>query len=677
MIFLDGDWKNIEGRMNAWLADETWKLEAFRANDAGTGPDLYVVTYSQAFGCDPTLVTKKQRQWGKVIFLACFAPDTQVLTDCGYVAIKDVTVKHKLWDGVEWVTGQGAVYRGRRGLVDLDGVGVTPDHQIWAGDGWQEARMGASCPSTLHQWLAIGSGNLPSSAPTSKSRWFNVPAARNLTTYWQATCVAGQVRDAINALKKLRRTTAKITMAMRTLCLTRNCVGDYSTDFRPHARGAITPRIANFMPTEREASPSMKFGASTGGRSWFTFSRCQEFLTPASTWIASITTMVMSPATFSSSRTGRTWPKSPPTGTGECKSSKTASQTLSPVYDIAHAGPRNRFTIKTNSGHLIVHNCGYGGGVGAIIKMGPTYGMKPAMFVPPMMEALGPELWCKWLKKYPKALDKRGLPADQWAAIKALVLKGRAADPKITASWKLLQTAVTDAIDSPGKAIILDGYRNVTVERRKSMLFITLPSGRNLHYWNPRIREKRENVIVFVDGSVESEENFGNPVLLDYLVENGLAEITEKFPSRVIHFDGKVDRSSYLHPQWGRPLSERDLKAARATGCTAESLPQWAGMLGAKRVDGWGEKTLYGGLICENVVSGACLDILHLRMDELSRAGFPISLHTHDSAMAEVRRALLADWGLKELYVSVMGAPVPWAAGLPMGVSVHAGERYS
>ena len=160
MIFLDGDWKNIEGRMNAWLADETWKLEAFRANDAGTGPDLYVVTYSQAFGCDPTLVTKKQRQWGKVIFLACFAPDTQVLTDCGYVAIKEVTSKHKLWDGVEWVTGQGAVYRGQRGLVDLDGVGVTPDHQVWAGRSWQEARMGASSPAILRQWLAIGSGEL-------------------------------------------------------------------------------------------------------------------------------------------------------------------------------------------------------------------------------------------------------------------------------------------------------------------------------------------------------------------------------------------------------------------------------------------------------------------------------------------------------------------------------------
>ena len=37
-----------------------------------------------------------------------------------------------------------------------------------------------------------------------------------------------------------------------------------------------------------------------------------------------------------------------------------------PVYDILNAGPHHRFTV---SGHL-VHNCGYGGGVGALKNMG-------------------------------------------------------------------------------------------------------------------------------------------------------------------------------------------------------------------------------------------------------------------------------------------------------------------
>jgi DNA polymerase len=66
-----GDWSNIEGRINAWICGELWKIAAYEAQDAGTGKDTYKLLFSQFFGTPVDEVNDTERQGGKVVDLAC------------------------------------------------------------------------------------------------------------------------------------------------------------------------------------------------------------------------------------------------------------------------------------------------------------------------------------------------------------------------------------------------------------------------------------------------------------------------------------------------------------------------------------------------------------------------------------------------------------------------------
>ena len=116
---------------------------------------------------------------------------------------------------------------------------------------------------------------------------------------------------------------------------------------------------------------------------------------------------------------------------------------LQNVYDILNAGDHHRFTVS----EVLVHNCGYGGSVGALKAMG--------------------------------ALES-GMTEDE---LKPLVDAWRQSNPNIVSFWWDVDEAAKQAVR--GKTTT--STHGIRFSYESGFLFITLPSGRRLAYVKPRI----------------------------------------------------------------------------------------------------------------------------------------------------------------------------------------------
>ena len=576
--FIGGDFSSIEGRVTAWYGRDQWKLKAYRDLDAGIGQGIYETTAAGIYGVPVEKVTKSQRQVGKVAELACVAEGTMVLTHNGAKVIEEVTINDLLWDGVEWVNHQGLVDRGIRETINVCGIEATPDHLFLAGTKWLRANHIASRKSFRTQTLATGSASLPCWAWSAlkKVRASRMSSVSNVIAERLRTPLPTTTYETVKALvamfvqKSLRGFGGKIFTNTPRFALMTHTGADFLTGYPPARTDATTPKTQGIQTTAVGGSRFTNRGEpirpTSCGTSWGSEVGTNRVLS----WIGSTLIKDTNRVICGSSQSEKTVSTN-----GLSKICSKELPSLKRVYDIAHAGPRNRFTLISSSGFLISHNCGFGGGAGALARMARANRLDLSIVYPTLWEITDDEGQEKAERRYEENL-KRGdttaqsLTREAYIAAELIKTAWRTKHPGTVQAWRSLIDAAFTATQNPGEPAAAIGLPFARYIVTHGFLWLQLPSGRCLAYGVPEIRDVE---VPWADKALEPAKR-------------------EKQPAVTV----------------------------RGVGAN----------------NAWMRYPLNISICYNNLVQATARDLLAHAMLNVEEAGYPVKMHVHDEIVAEM-----------------------------------------
>lgn len=277
---------------------------------------------------------------------------------------------------------------------------------------------------------------------------------------------------------------------------------------------------------------------------------------------------------------------------------------------------------------------GYGGGVAAFHSMARVYNMRLAelhALYEPVWRAAGEEDREKASKRYESCLKRKEsktdvLTREAWIACEIVKRGWRAANSAIAKSWKDLETAVREAVQSPG---VVTTASKVSYVVKMGFLWAKLPSGRCLAYAAPRLKDQVWAKLLLDDGTW------------------GDAEVVDR------------DRAEYLQTKG----------LAQIQGPTSPKVTVLGIDSATKQ---WRRYGLYGGLIQENNTQAVARDLLVNGMFKAEAAGYPIIAHVYDEIICEIPRG----FGDVAAFERLICELPDWADGLPLTAGGWRGKRY-
>lgn len=377
-VVINSDSSNIEARMLAWLAEQEDLV-----NDFANKVDVYSKMASRIYN-RPIDRKRKEVVDGREIYpdeaegfvgKTCLAGNSLVLCERGWIPLAFVTPADRVWDGIEWVHHQGLLKKGTRDVVNLSGIWLTPDHLVLCGQEWLETERLLEDENTLGLALASGAETLPlqgllSDQKTESMRsWFRARAGAGNTPCTPLTLKLSKQLGAVYVgLSPHTSPTWTNTIGRTQTRYQITSIGkDFSTGSQRLLQDAIPPLLGRTATTVREGLKYVKNGVKIARHFYGMSKRSLAGMTQLWTWTGLTTIKDMHRVTlglYPQETTCLTAGKYE-TCSRKWMLSKNNLRNLNkkmPVYDLVNSGPRNRFTVLTDKGPIIVHNCVLGAG---------------------------------------------------------------------------------------------------------------------------------------------------------------------------------------------------------------------------------------------------------------------------------------------------------------------------
>lgn len=263
--------------------------------------------------------------------LMCVAEGTKVLTSSGWKPIEQVTSRDLVWDGVEWVTCDGAVFNGVKNTIEAYGARFTPDHKILTTEGWRDASQSKKYPRAESRlpdgykipWFERYKVYMGSSMRLWE-RYFARGYRTNKETSEESTAFLRmpEGRNSISPAKdsRVEQTPDVPRMEVDEMSMypsNSSCVGELRGS-RYHSVPRMARKFREFLS---------RYGGVLRKRFDLRSNRQREGLLQGELQVDNV------------------------------QSASEQPQNLQKVYDVLNCGPRSRFVVLAGGRPLIVHNC--------------------------------------------------------------------------------------------------------------------------------------------------------------------------------------------------------------------------------------------------------------------------------------------------------------------------------